>query len=366
MPFNCSDFYPTMRPDPFQHNIGLLAHFDGGSMATTTDFLHALWHFRPFDDHNPPQAPLKVTDQRSHYPVGFGSLAIPSSNPVPPSTASSRRHSLLPLFLRFLLDCSLMHAVILALLTLTPANVPLSYAPAILPLPMCPYHKICSVAYCCPALYFTPRNMNTTHLHLLALLSIYAVRCSQWNLSWFLQDLTFKNIMYFDVETETIKTQHVVFDETMINNPNPPPNHARLLALSLPSDPVPAAGSDVITFLDIDFCFSPFINAFFLMNIRVDYDNKFLFGFSVSTCAILKCDFIDSVHWSPVQCPLSLRAFSAKYLGAYYVAFLHDTPIFSPSNVNQVLSSLHAHAHPPSDICLVLAPEHCTDMHQHC
>jgi hypothetical protein len=84
---------------------------------------------------------------------------------------------------------------------------------------------------------------------------------------------TFKNIMYFDVDTETIKTaQHVVFDETMVDHPDPPPN-ARLLALSSPSDPVlPAAVSDAITFPDIDFCFSPFINTF-LMNIQVDYSS---------------------------------------------------------------------------------------------
>jgi hypothetical protein len=75
-----SFFYPNMQPDPFQHCINLPAHFDGGSMATTTDFPYALWYYREFNASDPPQAPLEVADQRSHYPIGFGFLAIPSSD----------------------------------------------------------------------------------------------------------------------------------------------------------------------------------------------------------------------------------------------------------------------------------------------
>jgi hypothetical protein len=70
-----------MRPNPFQHCISLPAHFDGGSMATTTDFPYALWYYCEFNDDDPPQAPLEVADQQSHYPIGFGFLAIPSSDP---------------------------------------------------------------------------------------------------------------------------------------------------------------------------------------------------------------------------------------------------------------------------------------------
>jgi hypothetical protein len=170
---------------------------------------------------------------------------------------------------------------------------------------------------------------------------------------------TFKNIMYFDTDTETIKTaQHVVFDETMLDHPSPPPN-ARLLALSSPSDPVPASLSDAITFHDIDFCFSPFTNTS-LMSITVDYASNFSFGFSVSNCSILQCAFISEIHRSPVP-RLSLRSFRTKYLGAYVIS-IHGHQVFYPRDVDHVLDSLRALAHPPPNVDLILAPERRTDV----
>jgi hypothetical protein len=160
--------------------------------------------------------------------------------------------------------------------------------------------------------------------------------------------------MYFDLESETVKTaQHVVFDETMVDHPSPPPN-ARLLALSSPSDPVPVTISDAVQFPELDFSFSPFTNTS-LMLIDMDYGSDFPFGFSVATCSILKRAFISELHRSPVP-RLSLRSFRSKYLGAYVVS-LHETQIFSPSDVDSVLSSLRELAHPPPQIQLILAPE---------
>jgi hypothetical protein len=170
---------------------------------------------------------------------------------------------------------------------------------------------------------------------------------------------TFKNIMYYDLETETVKTaQHVVFDETMVDHPSPPPN-ARLLALSSPSDAIPSSLSDAVSFPDLDFCFSPFVDTS-LMTIRVDYANDFPFGFAVSTCSILQRAFISDVHRSPVP-RLSLRSFRQKYLGAYVVS-LHGTSIFIPNDIDSVLTSLRALAHPPPDVDLILAPERRTSI----
>jgi hypothetical protein len=77
-----SHFYTDLRSDPLQSDPSILqSYFDGGSMATTTDVLPALWHYRPFDPFDPPPAPLEVADQHSHLPIGFGFLRIPSSEP---------------------------------------------------------------------------------------------------------------------------------------------------------------------------------------------------------------------------------------------------------------------------------------------
>jgi hypothetical protein len=56
-----------------------IAHFDNGAMTSTTHFLPALWHYRPFDTYDPPTQPIKVADHGTHTPVGFGFLRIPST-----------------------------------------------------------------------------------------------------------------------------------------------------------------------------------------------------------------------------------------------------------------------------------------------
>jgi hypothetical protein len=48
-------------------------------MTLTTHYLPALWHYWPFDLHDPPPQPLEVADQGTHTPVGFGFLRIPST-----------------------------------------------------------------------------------------------------------------------------------------------------------------------------------------------------------------------------------------------------------------------------------------------
>jgi hypothetical protein len=79
---NPTQFYSLLKSDHLQFNAKTLrAHFDGGSMATTTDVLSALWHYRAFDPFDPVPPPLEVADHTSHSPVGFGFLNIPSSAP---------------------------------------------------------------------------------------------------------------------------------------------------------------------------------------------------------------------------------------------------------------------------------------------
>jgi hypothetical protein len=170
---------------------------------------------------------------------------------------------------------------------------------------------------------------------------------------------TFKNILYYDVDTKTVKTaQHVVFDETMADHPSPPPN-ARLLALTSPSDAVTASVTDAISFPNVDICLSPFYDTSELV-IVLDLASDFPLGFEVATCSTLHRAFISVIHRSPVP-RLSLRSFRSKFLGAYLVS-IHESPVFYPRDVDSVLTSLHAFAHPPPTIALVLAPERKTDI----
>jgi hypothetical protein len=60
---------------------------------------------------------------------------------------------------------------------------------------------------------------------------------------------TLKTIIYFDVETETVKTaQHIIFDESMKDLDTPPPN-AHLLGMSLDA----CSPAD---FVDLNDCFA--------------------------------------------------------------------------------------------------------------
>jgi hypothetical protein len=73
-----SEFYRELRQTEtsFADSSTVRAHFDGGSMATTTDQLHCLWHYRPFHANETPQL-LQVADRHKHRPTGIGYLRIP-------------------------------------------------------------------------------------------------------------------------------------------------------------------------------------------------------------------------------------------------------------------------------------------------
>jgi hypothetical protein len=170
---------------------------------------------------------------------------------------------------------------------------------------------------------------------------------------------TFKNILYYDVDTETVKTaQHVVFDKTMADQPSPPPN-ARLLALTSLSNDVPASVTDAISFPDVHIRFSPFYDTSAVV-IDLDLTHNFPLGFEIATCSTLHRAFISVLHRSHIP-RLSLRSFRTKFLGAYIVT-LHESPVFYPRDVDSILDSLRALAHPPPTIALVLAPERKTDI----
>jgi hypothetical protein len=72
-----SEFYDRLRSDdthPMSES-SVRAHFDGGSMATTTDQLHCLWYFAKLRDTDSIRM-LQVADNNRHRPEGIGFLRI--------------------------------------------------------------------------------------------------------------------------------------------------------------------------------------------------------------------------------------------------------------------------------------------------
>jgi hypothetical protein len=76
-----SEFYTQFRADEHSNTKqkSIRAHFDGGSMATTTDQLHCLWFYHRFTNDETPQQ-LQVADNHQHCPEGIGFLRIPTQN----------------------------------------------------------------------------------------------------------------------------------------------------------------------------------------------------------------------------------------------------------------------------------------------
>jgi hypothetical protein len=171
---------------------------------------------------------------------------------------------------------------------------------------------------------------------------------------------TLKNIIYYDTETETIKTaQHVIFDEAMLDTDQPPPN-ARLLNISLDD----IRDVDFIdlqeNFPDLDIVQTPFTK-FDTIDLYPNFDDfDSPFGFTYIQCPRLRRPFIDSISRPPSP-RHSLRVFRRKYIGAFITA-INDTPVYSPRDIDAVLQDLKSIRKPPEHITLILAPERIRDL----
>ena len=164
-----------------------------------------------------------------------------------------------------------------------------------------------------------------------------------------------KNILYYDTETKTVKTsQHVAFDEVMHDLTDKPPN-AHLL------DGVHCDAPDLLDFdldyPDLDVSLQPF-TTFDTVTIPLDLAAVSPLGLDISTCSHLQCTFILAIH-----CPAighTLHAFCHKYLGSYLVS-MNGHPVYSPSDVDAILTHL-GRVSPQLDMVeLVLAPECAAD-----
>jgi hypothetical protein len=164
-----------------------------------------------------------------------------------------------------------------------------------------------------------------------------------------------KNILYFDVVTETVKTaQHVAFDEVMHDLVDKPP-FARLL------DGLRRDRPDVLDFRmdipDLEVSSQPFIE-FSTVTISLELASDSPLGMTFASCSRLRRAFVSEISRSAVG--RSLRMFRRQFVGSYVVS-VNDVPVFSLSDVESVLDRLHALPSPPATIELVLAPERRSD-----
>lgn len=170
---------------------------------------------------------------------------------------------------------------------------------------------------------------------------------------------TMRSALYYDLQTKEVKdSQHVAFDEAMHDLGVDKPPNARLLsrtssgdlpdllsdAFKLPVD-VPDLEVQSCPFSDVTEVTLPFDPSAPLTSIGLDYRK----------CSRFLRAYISDVTVRPPAFR-SLRAFKAKFLGAYIVR-VGDQPVFTPEQIDTALTGLACSATPPSNITLSLAPE---------
>jgi hypothetical protein len=75
-----TEFYDRFRSQTtIDTNNGIRAHFDSGSMASTTDQLHCLWFYTELSQFDSVRT-LQVADNHQHRPTGIGFLCLPTSS----------------------------------------------------------------------------------------------------------------------------------------------------------------------------------------------------------------------------------------------------------------------------------------------
>jgi hypothetical protein len=133
---------------------------------------------------------------------------------------------------------------------------------------------------------------------------------------------TMKNVLYFDVETETVKScQNVIFDESMNDVTDKPPN-ARLLDRLRPG-----RKRDIVDMRDavpdLEVSDQPFL-ALKTITVSLDSAADRPLGLGFSACRRLHPAFVSEIDRPPSG--RSLRAFRREFLGSYVVSIERRSP----------------------------------------
>ena len=168
---------------------------------------------------------------------------------------------------------------------------------------------------------------------------------------------TLRNIIYYDIESEVVKTaQHVSFDEVSQDLVDKPLN-ARMLQNAKLEDPVPIADLDH-DYPDIDISSTPFL-ALDTLTLPLDVTSPTApFGVDFAHCPRFRRAYLSRFRTAPIG--QSLATIRRRYMGSYVVA-LNNTPIFHLSDIENVLTRLRSLPTPPSTVDIVLAPERLSD-----
>ena len=156
---------------------------------------------------------------------------------------------------------------------------------------------------------------------------------------------TMKNILYFDLETETVKdAQHVAFDESMndLKESDKPPN-ARLL------DSVKRGDGPDIMDLDLplpnlDVSLRPF-NDISTFTLAIDFENENCpLGMEFRKCSRLQRAYASKFIKAPIG--ERLRSFRKGFEGAYVVS-INGRPVFDVEDIDTELQQIYSSSHPP-------------------
>ena len=170
---------------------------------------------------------------------------------------------------------------------------------------------------------------------------------------------TMRDALYFDLKTQAVKeAQHVAFDEAMHDLKDDKPPNARLLSRGsdgkLP-DVLDDSFNLPVEVPDLEVLTGPFTN---ISDIEVPFDPSdplLSTGLEYRKCTRFLRAYVSDVLRRPPTFR-SIRAFKAKFLGAYIVR-VGDRPVFSPDQVDAALAALATSTSPPSSVVLSLAPE---------
>ncbi len=169
---------------------------------------------------------------------------------------------------------------------------------------------------------------------------------------------TQKNILYYDLQTNRVKTaRHVAFDETTVGMESKTPN-AEMLTNLRNGAKLKDVFDAQVSIPDIDVSLSPFVvTKNFEVELVTDSDSPI--GMLFSDCNKLGRAFVHEASRAPNG--HTLRAFNKHFLGSYIVS-INEERVFNSADAQDIIDRLVSSAEPPAKVLLVLAPERRSDL----
>jgi hypothetical protein len=170
---------------------------------------------------------------------------------------------------------------------------------------------------------------------------------------------TFHHVYYFDLDTKKIKTcRHVAFDEGMLASDDPPP-FARLLRDMPPAEDDDNDLEEVeLKEPVVDVSLSPFTSQVELV-FPFDPGSAHPLGFSVGKCSRQLRAFATAINAAPAR--YSLRSAAKRFTGGYILA-VQDINVFSPEDVEEVITQFRSLPTPPTTVTVRIANDLLSDL----